>query len=198
MANRFISFSAVVADCYLLAGCDGSGPWLACLFVWWVCTGKRWEMLQPWVLLLPWVATDLYPTLFLYGEFPGGTVHFLVPQRSSERCHPCQALPGRVGTGGAHRDPRSVRRMLFYPAWLFAFHVSQENLLMAIFRKYKEGQMMEAWGFFYTNSSDIFQATLDYGCQWFVGWQVQKLGNTDSVSLLLPLSNSYQGEQFIF
>lgn len=84
--------------------------------------------------------------------------------------------------------------MLFHLAWLFAFHVSQENLLIAIFRKCKEDQIMEAWVFFYTNSSDTFQATLDYGCQWFVGSQLQKLGNTDSVSLLLALSNSYQGE----
>lgn len=36
--------------------------------------------------------------------------------------------------------------MLFHPAWLFVFHMSQENLLMAV--KCKEGQVMEAWVFF--------------------------------------------------
>lgn len=114
-AYLFICFSPVIADCYLLAGSDGSGTWLACLFVWWVCTGKRWEMLQP---QLPWVAIAPYPTLFLHGELPHGTGHFLVPQRSSERCHPCRALPGSVGTGGTHRDPRSVRTVLFQPGCL--------------------------------------------------------------------------------
>lgn len=100
-------------------------------------------MLQP---QLPRVAIALYPALFLYGELPCGTGHFLVPQSSSERCQPHQALPGRVGTGRAHRDPRSVRTGLFHPAWLLALCVSQENLLMAIFRKCKEGRMMEPWG----------------------------------------------------
>lgn len=85
--------------------------------------------------------------------------HLLVPQRSSERCHPCQTLPGRVGTEGAHRDPRSARTVAFHPAWLLAFHVNQENLLMAIFRKCN----WRLGVFFYRSTSDIFQATLDHG-----------------------------------
>lgn len=50
--------------------------------------------------------------------------------------------------------------MLFQPGCLLS--MSQENLLMAIFRKCKEGHMMEAWGFFHTNSSDVSQATLNH------------------------------------
>lgn len=48
MTDIFISpvFSPVVEDCYLLAGSDGSGVWLACLFVQWLCTGKRRGVLQ--------------------------------------------------------------------------------------------------------------------------------------------------------
>lgn len=93
-----IYFSPIIAICLLDLMAQALGlP----VFVCWVCTGKRREMLQP---QFPQVPIALHPTLFLYGEFPCGTGHLLVPQRSSERCHPCQALPGRVGTGGAHRE----------------------------------------------------------------------------------------------
>lgn len=74
-------------------------------------------------------------------------------------------LPSTAWQRGDRRDTQAPKECQdsALPAWLLAFHVTQENLLMAIFRKRKEGHMMEDWGFCYTNSSDISQATSDHG-----------------------------------
>lgn len=58
------------------AGSDGSGTWLASPFVWWLCTGKRRDVLH---LQLPWAAIALYQNLFSLGTFPRSKSRFAVP-----------------------------------------------------------------------------------------------------------------------
>lgn len=69
-------FNLVFLQSSEAAGSDGSGTWLASPFVWWLCTGKRRDVLH---LQLPWAAIALYQNLFSLGTFTRSKSRFAVP-----------------------------------------------------------------------------------------------------------------------